>query len=76
MEYKGRYNIFDAEQIVTYPVCERPNKVKISDLIDPGQINKMNFEVPQEVEDKIILLAKEILSARDSGFEPGRNQSR
>ncbi|MCK4919806.1 MAG: hypothetical protein KAS71_02095 [Bacteroidales bacterium] len=66
MKYKGRYNIFDAEQIVTYPVCERPNKVKLNDLIDPGQINKMNLEVPQEVEDKIILLAKEILSAREN----------
>ncbi len=65
MEYKGRYTIFDAAQIVTYPVSERNNKVKLTDLITPEQLSEMSFNVSDEVENKISLLAKEIVSARE-----------
>lgn len=65
MEYKGRYDIFDPRQIVTYPVSERPNKVKSSDLLDPEKVKEMSFDVPKEVEDKIALLAGEIVSAKE-----------
>ena len=65
MKYKGRYKIFDPGQIVTYPVSERTNKVKLNDLIDPGDIKKMTFYVPGDVEERITLLAKEIVSARE-----------
>ena len=65
MEYKGRYDIFDPRQIVTYPVSERPNKVKSSDLLDPEKVKEMSFDVLKEVEDKIALLAGEIVSAKE-----------
>ena len=64
MEYKGRYNVFDPGQIVTYPVSERTNKVSLKDLIEPDLIPKMTFTVPKDVEDQIDLLAQEIVSAR------------
>ena len=65
MEYKGRYKIFDPAQIVTYPVSERANKVKLSDLIDPEGINEKTFDVSKDVEEMITLLAEEIVSARE-----------
>ena len=65
MEYKGRYKIFDPGEIVTYPLSERSNKVKLSDLIDPDDINKIVFDVSKDVEDNITLLAREIVSARE-----------
>ncbi len=65
MEYKGRYDIFDPSQIDTYPVLDRNNKVKLSDLITTEQIKEMSFDVPKDVEDKISLLAKEIISAKE-----------
>lgn len=64
MEYKGRYNFFDPGKIVTYPVSERTNKVKLTDLIEPEDMGKMTFSVTKEVEDQIDLLAREIVSAR------------
>jgi len=65
MEYKGRYKIFDPSQIVTYPVSERTNKVKLVDLADPDNISGMVYEVPKDVEVSIVLLAREILAARE-----------
>ena len=65
MEYKGRYNIFDPAQIVTYPVSERSNKVKLDDLLNPESIGEMAFPVPQDVQDNILLLAREIIAARE-----------
>ncbi len=65
MEYKGRYKIFDPAQIVTYPVSQRKNKVKLDDLIDPGHINEMDIKIPQDVQDNIVLLAREIFAARE-----------
>ena len=67
MEYKGRYKIFDPTQIVTYPVRERSNKVKLENLLDPERIVETSFEVPQDVHDKIALLAQEIIAAREKG---------
>ena len=65
MEYKGRYKIFDTGKIVTYPVSERNNKVKLDDLVEPDHLSEMTFSVPKEVEDNIDLLAREIVSARE-----------
>ncbi len=65
MEYKGRYKIFDPAQIVTYPVSERSNKVKLGDLVDPDFISGMTLDVQKDVEDNIVLLAREIVSARE-----------
>jgi hypothetical protein len=65
MEYKGRYKIFDPSQIITYPVSERTNKVKFIDLVDPENISGMVYDVPKDVEENIVLLAREILAARE-----------
>jgi hypothetical protein len=65
MEYSGRYNIFNPEQIETYPVSERINKVQLSDLLSTEDIKNRNFEVDNKTENQLILLAKEIISARD-----------
>ncbi len=65
MKYKGRYKIFDPGQILSYPVQERSNKVKLDDLLTPEQVNNMAFSVPEAVERDIDLLAREILSARN-----------
>ncbi len=65
MEYKGRYKVFDPGQIVTYPVQERSNKVKMDDLLAPHHLNNMVFSVPEDVEKDIEILAKEIIKARE-----------
>ena len=65
MDYKGRYKIFDPAQIVTYPVSERSNKVKMSDLLDPGRVNELTLSVPEDVEEHITILAREIVTARE-----------
>jgi hypothetical protein len=65
MEYKGRYKIFDTSRIVTYPVSDRTNKVKLADLVDPDNIREMAFDVSKDVEDNIVLLAREIIAARE-----------
>jgi hypothetical protein len=65
MEYKGRYSIFNPSRIVTYPVSERSNKVKLADLLDPENITEMAFEVPKQVQDNIVLIAREIMAARE-----------
>ena len=65
MEYKGRYKCFDPDRIVTYPVRERSNKVKMGDLMAPDHVNNMVFNVPEDVEKGIDKLAKEIVSARE-----------
>jgi len=65
MEYKGRYKFFDPGRIVTYPVTERSNKVKLDDLLAPALIDNMTFNVPEDVERNIDMLAKEIVGARE-----------
>lgn len=34
MDYKGKYQFFDFSRIKTYPLAERPNRVKLKDLVD------------------------------------------
>ncbi len=65
MKYKGKYKIFNPNEIKTYPVSGRNNKVKYDDLIFPEQINKMDFEISEDVENRITSLAKDIVKARN-----------
>ena len=65
MEYKGRYKVFDPGQIVTYPVSERTNKVKLDDLVEPDLVSQMTFIASKDVEDNLDQLAREIVSARE-----------
>jgi hypothetical protein len=64
MEYKGKYEIFDPARILTHPLSERSNKVKLEDIADPGDMVGRAFDIPEAVEQKIALLAREISAAR------------
>jgi len=68
MEYKGRYEMFDTEQINTYPVSERTNKVKLTDLIKPEDIDKLQIEISDEVDERLTMLAKEVISAKENNL--------
>lgn len=68
MKYLGQYTIFNPEQINTYPVCERTNKVKLSDLVNPDSVIEQKFDIDEETEERITLLAKEIINARKNNL--------
>ncbi len=67
MKYNGKYKVFNPNEIQTYPVAGRNNKVKFDDLIFPEKIQNMSFEISKEMEDRIENLAKDIVSARANG---------
>ena len=64
MEYRGRYNIFDAAAIRTYPLGTRPNKVKLENILHPSDVGKMEFNLPAETVSMIETVAQEIVSVR------------
>lgn len=68
MEYKGRYELFDTGQINTYPVSERTNKVHLGDLIKPEEVGKLKIELSDEVDERLTMLAKEVISAKENGL--------
>ena len=49
MEYAGKFRFFDYGRIRTYPISERPNKVKLNDLIDPVKVlsEPLRFDTPE-----------------------------
>jgi hypothetical protein len=65
MHYHGRYPIFMAEQVTTYPVSQRTNKVTLNDLIDPQRARSGNFSVGEQ-EQAIRDLAKLMVEAARS----------
>ena len=66
MENSGRYGIFDPKLINTYPVSERTNKVKLSDLVEPAEVDSVDMNISEDIEDRITMLAKEIVDARNN----------
>jgi len=64
MKYCGRYKIFDASLIETYPVAQRDNKVKLADVVRPEAAEGMEIDLAGEVEEKIEQLAEEIIACR------------
>lgn len=64
MEYKGKYGIFDAGVIDTYPISERTNKVKLDDIVRPGDVGEMSFDVSDQLAENIRKVAEAIVSAR------------
>lgn len=68
MEYKGRYQIFDPLQIKTYPVSERTNKVKLSDLISTNSVLDNNYDINEKTEEVINHLAQHIVDARKNNL--------
>jgi hypothetical protein len=67
MEYNGKYTVFDSRRIGTYPLSERVNKVKLSDIVEPDEIRSKIFEADEETERSVSEIAGEVLSARKEG---------
>ena len=67
MQYKGRYKIFDSGLINTYPVKNRINKVKFTDLIEVKQVLQQKIDLPVPLVENISMLAKEIIVRREKG---------
>lgn len=64
MEYNGKYKIFDSARIDTYPISERTNKIKLADIVNPGDVDGMSFGVSKRSAENIRMVAKVIISAR------------
>lgn len=45
MNYNGRYSVFPADRIATYPVADRPNRVTLADLIQPEAVAGIEYDV-------------------------------
>ncbi len=64
MEYKGKYKFFDYSRINTYPIADRPNKVKPDDLVNPQRVleEPLRFDTPEirEVARCIVACVKEM----------------
>lgn len=64
MNYNGKYKIFDPNQIKTYPLSQRSNKVKLEDIIDPNLFDYDQSEISPGIEDNIERVAQAIVDAR------------
>lgn len=64
MEYEGRYKAFDAQRIETYPLRTRSNKVTLSDLVLPGDLDTAALELPDPTRRDIAGVARAIVAAR------------
>lgn len=67
MDYKGMYSIFDPSAIKTYPISNRTNKVKIKDLVQPGEALKESYVMGDELAGTIDTIAKKIVQSRAMG---------
>jgi len=67
MKYKGKYNTFDLDQVNTYPLSTRSNKVTLSDIVRPEDIDNMAFELPGKTCDEIEIIAQAIVSCWEAG---------
>jgi hypothetical protein len=67
MEYEGRYTAFDPTRIETYPLSTRSNKVRLSDLVYPKDLDALAFDLSQEVQRSIEAVAEAIAAARQAG---------
>ncbi len=45
MNYNGRYSVFPADRIATYPVAGRANRVTLADLIHPEAIAEIEYNL-------------------------------
>ena len=64
MNYKGRYTLFDARAITTYPIKTRKNKVTYDDVLSPEQIASQKFELSGEQQKNIRTVAKHVIQTR------------
>jgi hypothetical protein len=64
MEYEGRYKAFDPRGIRTYPLRGRSNKVTLTDLVFPKDLDALRVDLPQMVQRDIRAIAKAMAAAR------------
>ncbi|MHC4323579.1 MAG: GSU2086 family protein [Planctomycetota bacterium] len=67
MEYGGRYNAFDLDQVNTYPLNTRSNKVTLGDLVRPENIEDLAIELPGKTFSEIENIARAIVLCRKAG---------
>ncbi len=67
MRYKGKYRVFDASRIKTYPLLSRKNRVKLENILLPGALDTLNLDLPAETCGGIEEIASAIVSARRAG---------
>jgi len=65
MIYKGRYKVFNPNKIQTYPISTRNNKVKLSDLTLPQSVASKEYNVSNEGNERLKMLAKKVLELRN-----------
>ncbi|MCX7599304.1 MAG: hypothetical protein N2512_10655 [Armatimonadetes bacterium] len=63
MEYRGAFDFFDFGRVRTYPISQRPNKVKAADLVWPQAVRKQAPPVREDIEH----VAEHIVQARAGG---------
>ena len=63
MKYEGKYQIFNTDNIRTYPLEDRKNKVKLKDLVVPSEVLKKPINLETETLRSIEKVADEIINA-------------
>ena len=66
MQYDGKYNVFDPDQISTYPLGTRCNKVTLDDLIRPADLENIAIDLPENTCSDIETIAGAVVSGRKS----------
>jgi hypothetical protein len=64
MQYQGKYSIFDATRIHTYPLSTRTNKVTLNDLVLPEDVDNLAVELPDETSASLETITQAVVSAR------------
>lgn len=67
MNYRGKYQIFDAARIETYPVSTRRNRVRVESLLQPEKALSISYQVDSAVEEKISEVAEHLTTAATAG---------
>lgn len=64
MNYKGKYSVFDASKVSTYPLSTRSNKVTLNDLVRPEDVGKMSVDLPEQAREQVEAVVAAIVDAR------------
>ncbi len=64
MHYKGKYNVFEPNQIRTYPLSTRSSKVTLDDLVFPSDVDNLTLDLPDRASRDIRIVARAVVSAR------------
>lgn len=65
VSYQGKYELFDASRIKTYPIRERPNRVTLTDLVTPEAVlDGPEPTLDATLADKVSAVADAMVAAR------------